>query len=243
MDPALIAAEQRARHPHGRAPHRPRARRASSFNALYDAWTPGPRLPSHPRRRAHPHGVRVGAPGDARRGEVRGPRAGTSATTPSVASWNFPAPWPGGTWRLRDIVDYQMSASRALLEHAARNRDFWLRTFLRREPAGREPRSDPSRSCSRRAEGSAGRGAAAAGPARRAASRCIAPGRRSKPGADASRAGATVVLHGAALQRVREVAARAPALSRHARSTRAGRPSGPTTSPPTRCRCSWASTW
>ena len=58
------------------------------------------------------------------------------------ATWNFPAPWMGGTWRLRDIVDYQISASLALLEHGARNRDYWLQNFLavnRRAIARKEP--------------------------------------------------------------------------------------------------------
>ncbi|MEO8500079.1 MAG: M14 metallopeptidase family protein, partial [Vicinamibacteria bacterium] len=58
------------------------------------------------------------------------------------ATWNFPAPWMGGTWRLRDIVDYQISASLALLEHGARNRDYWLQNFLavnRRAIARTEP--------------------------------------------------------------------------------------------------------
>ena len=58
------------------------------------------------------------------------------------ATWNFPAPWMGGTWRLRDIVDYQISASLALLEHGARNRDYWLQNFLavnRRAVARKEP--------------------------------------------------------------------------------------------------------
>lgn len=58
------------------------------------------------------------------------------------ATWNFPFPWKGGTWRLRDIVDYQISASLALLEHGARNRDYWLSNFLavnRRASARNEP--------------------------------------------------------------------------------------------------------
>jgi hypothetical protein len=49
---------------------------------------------------------------------------------PRRVSWNFPVPWPGGDWRLADVVDYQLSASFALLEHAARNRARWLAGFL-----------------------------------------------------------------------------------------------------------------
>lgn len=47
------------------------------------------------------------------------------------ASWNFPDPWPGGEWRLADIVDYMDSGALALLEHAADNREEWLRNFYR----------------------------------------------------------------------------------------------------------------
>ena len=35
---------------------------------------------------------------------------------------NFPSPWPGGWWRLRDIVDYEMVATWAYLEAVAEDR-------------------------------------------------------------------------------------------------------------------------
>jgi hypothetical protein len=98
--------------------------------ALFDAWTPA---------RAYPHthgGVRVlsetasarlATPLDIGLHELESPRGGYD---PRRASSNFPAPWPGGTWRLRDIVDYQLAASLAVLDHAARHRELWLRTAL-----------------------------------------------------------------------------------------------------------------
>jgi hypothetical protein len=44
---------------------------------------------------------------------------------------NFPNPWPGGTWRLRDIVDYNLSAVRGLLLGTARYRETLVGNFYR----------------------------------------------------------------------------------------------------------------
>jgi hypothetical protein len=98
--------------------------------AIFDAWTPA---------RAYPHthgGVRVlsetasarlATPLEVEPHELHSHRGGYD---PRRASWNFPSPWPGGTWRLADVVDYQLAASLAVLDHASRNREYWLRTFL-----------------------------------------------------------------------------------------------------------------
>lgn len=57
-------------------------------------------------------------------------------------SWNFPEPWPGGTWRLRDIVDDEMIAMESCLYQAAIHREELLYDFYRigrRQAARRSP--------------------------------------------------------------------------------------------------------
>ncbi|HEX9187254.1 MAG TPA: M14 metallopeptidase family protein [Vicinamibacteria bacterium] len=48
---------------------------------------------------------------------------------------NFPNPWPGGTWHLRDIMDYERIASDAILETCAERRGDFLRNALARARA------------------------------------------------------------------------------------------------------------
>ena len=48
---------------------------------------------------------------------------GTSAKLPSTF---YPDPWRGGWWRLREAIDYMMTASLALLEVGARDKEKWL---------------------------------------------------------------------------------------------------------------------
>lgn len=50
--------------------------------------------------------------------------------TPTVRSWNHPLPWEGGRWTLRDIVEYDLIAARAALDHVSRNHAQWLRDYL-----------------------------------------------------------------------------------------------------------------
>jgi hypothetical protein len=49
-----------------------------------------------------------------------------SALTPAT---NFPDPWPGGLWRPRDIMNLEMTASRAVLSMAAKYRADYVRNF------------------------------------------------------------------------------------------------------------------
>jgi hypothetical protein len=109
------------------------------INASYDAWTPA-------RAYAHYHNaLRILS-------ETASARLATPIDVPfnrlapginynaKVASWNFPKPWPGGRWTLRDIIDYQGSAAFALVGHAARYRERYLRMFYE---AGRRAVSAP----------------------------------------------------------------------------------------------------
>lgn len=58
--------------------------------------------------------------------DVRGPN-GLNGNVPSN---QFLKPWPGGWWRLRDIIDYEMAFGRSVLAGMAREREMWLRTTL-----------------------------------------------------------------------------------------------------------------
>src|SRR5438270_301607 len=48
------------------------------------------------------------------------------------ATINHPNPWPGGTWRMRDIMDYERIASDAYLEIASNYREDLLRDIVAR---------------------------------------------------------------------------------------------------------------
>ena len=61
-------------------------------------------------------------------GELRG---GSKGFPEYKRRANFPSPWPGGWWRLRDIVEYELIATWALVESSSLYRDEITRNFLR----------------------------------------------------------------------------------------------------------------
>ena len=61
-------------------------------------------------------------------GELRG---GVKGLPEYRRQSNFPSPWPGGWWRLRDIVEYELVATRAFLESASRYRESLLLNVYR----------------------------------------------------------------------------------------------------------------
>jgi hypothetical protein len=112
-------------------------------NAIFDAWTPA-------RAYQHYHGglrflteaasAKTASPIKIAAKDLRG-GMGYNARQ---ASWNFPLPWPGGEWRLRDIVDYDFAAVLAILQHAARNREFWLRSLFEVQCKAIAPANGPA---------------------------------------------------------------------------------------------------
>ena len=112
------------------------------FNTMFDAWSPA-------RAYAHYHaGLRILS-------ETASARLATPVEVPfnqlggglnynaKTSSWNFPKVWQGGRWTLRDIVDYQTAAAFALLNHAARNRELYLRNFYEVSKRGVEAKGQP----------------------------------------------------------------------------------------------------
>ncbi len=112
-----------------------------SINSSYDAWTPA-------RAYSHYHGAlrilsetasaRLATPVEIPFDRL-GPGIGYNA---KVSSWNFPKPWLGGKWTIADIVDYQTSAALALLNHAARYREQYVRSFYEINQRAIAPKPD-----------------------------------------------------------------------------------------------------
>jgi hypothetical protein len=76
--------------------------------------------------------AKIASPIEVEPSELQGGAKGLIEYKPTV---NFPHPWPGGTWRMRDIMDYERIASDALLETAADRREDLLRDVATRAKA------------------------------------------------------------------------------------------------------------
>ena len=86
-------------------------------NAMYDYYWPGYE-DSAPLGRntvcllTEVASARLANPIEVAAKDLRGATRGLPQYAPQI---NFPNPWPGGTWRLGDIVDYNLAAMRGLL--------------------------------------------------------------------------------------------------------------------------------
>ena len=97
-------------------------------DSTYDAWTPS-------RAYSHYHGgvrvlqetasAKIASPMTLKFDELRS-REGYD---PQKESQNFGPVWRGGEWKLSDITKYMTTAAFLLLDHAAANREEWLRRF------------------------------------------------------------------------------------------------------------------
>ena len=65
--------------------------------------------------------ARIASPVQLRPADLRQPARGV----------HFPLPWAGGWWRLRDIVDYELTASEALVRLASHEHQDFVRRFVR----------------------------------------------------------------------------------------------------------------
>ena len=68
--------------------------------------------------------ARVASPLDLDRSVLSG---GAKGLVDYTVTTTFPDPWPGGTWRLRDIMDYQRIATDAMLETVADHKADYIR--------------------------------------------------------------------------------------------------------------------
>jgi hypothetical protein len=102
------------------------------FKAIFDNWWAGGNRTTPYRHNivgilTEAAGVNVASPVFQEHRRLRGGWRGFPEYAPMV---NFPEPWPGGWWRLRDIVDYELIACDALFTLAARYRDRFIRNHL-----------------------------------------------------------------------------------------------------------------
>ena len=102
-----------------------------AVNAIYDYFTPARHYQSYHggmRLLSESASVRYATPVRIPFSSLQTRGRGFNA---QEASWNFLEPWPGGEWKLRDIVDYQSIAFESVLYNAALRRDELLRNFYR----------------------------------------------------------------------------------------------------------------
>jgi hypothetical protein len=116
-------------------------------NAIYDYYWPGyedsaPLGHNTVCLLTEAASVRVASPIEVPAGQLSADFKGLRDLAPHV---NFPDPWPGGRWTLRDIVEYDLTAARGLLRAAARYRADLIENFyeMGRRAAAQGERGGP----------------------------------------------------------------------------------------------------
>ncbi len=100
-----------------------------AINALYDFWTPSRHYQAYHgglRILSESASASIATPLVVKPDQIQSVAPGYN---PRERSWNYLEPWEGGTWRLRDIIDYQLIALESCLYQAAIHRADLLRNF------------------------------------------------------------------------------------------------------------------
>ncbi len=100
-----------------------------AINAMYDFWSPGRQYQAYhggARILSESASAKLATPITLTEKDISDNALGYD---PRVRSWNYLTPWMGGTWRLRDIIDYQEIAWESLLYQAATRRSDMLHYF------------------------------------------------------------------------------------------------------------------
>jgi len=101
------------------------------INASYDLWSAARHYQAYHggmRILSETASARLASPIPAKAGPGGQMEFGAA---PRERSWNYPEPWAGGEWKLRDIVDYQLISLESCLYQAAIRREDLLRNFYR----------------------------------------------------------------------------------------------------------------
>ena len=102
-----------------------------AIHAMYDFWTPSRHYQAfHGGMRilTESASAKLASPITVDPGQLERDALGYNA---QERSWNFLEPWPGGVWRLSDIVDDQLIAMESCLYQAALHREELLRNFYK----------------------------------------------------------------------------------------------------------------
>jgi hypothetical protein len=100
-----------------------------AVNAMYDFWTPARHYQSYHgglRILTESASAKLATPIEVKAEDIQSNALGYN---PRERSWNYLEPWMSGTWRQRDIVDYQLIAFESLLYQAAIRREDLLKAF------------------------------------------------------------------------------------------------------------------
>ena len=100
-----------------------------AIHAAYDFWTPARHYQAFHgglRILTESASVKLATPVTLRLDQLDTHPLGYNA---QVRSWNYIQPWQGGTWHLRDIIDYQQTAFESLLYNASIHRPDMVRNY------------------------------------------------------------------------------------------------------------------